>query len=431
MLRAGLDNPVVSADVWTMSEASEIPRAPTGDDCDLLINGGGLVGLALGIATADAGLRAIVVDADDPARMLSAPYDGRASAIAYASQQALDAIGAWRHVAGQAEAILDIRVTDGASPLFLHYDHSTLDGAPFGYMVENRHLRQALNKRALEMSGLEMVAPMTAASFDRRPAGAVVTLADGRVIDCRLVVGAEGRRSPSREAAGIATSGWSYHQCGIVCTVRHAKPHHGTAQEHFLPSGPFAILPLPNNRSSLVWTEREDLTPAMMALDDDAFLAEVRKRFGDYLGEISIEGPRWSYPLSLQLAERYVDRRLALAGDAAHGMHPIAGQGLNVGLRDVAALSEVLVDAARLGLDIGGADVLERYQRWRRFDNVTLLAVTDVLNRLFSNDIGPVKLARDIGLAGVQQMPFLKRFFMRHARGTVGKLPRLLQGQKV
>ncbi len=409
----------------------ENPAAAAGDDCDVLINGGGMVGLALGIAVADAGLRAVVIDTDDPARMLSAPYDGRASAIAHASQQALEAVGAWRQVADRAEAILDIRVTDGASPLFLHYDHKALDGAPFGYMVENRHMRQALHKRASEVANLEMIAPMTALDFDRRSTGARVALADGRRITCRLIVGAEGRRSPSREAAGIATDGWSYHQSGIVCTVRHAEPHNGTAQEHFLPSGPFAILPLPDNRSSLVWTEREDLTPAMMALDDAAFMAEVAKRFGDYLGEISIEGPRWSYPLSLQLAERYIDRRLALAGDAAHGMHPIAGQGLNVGLRDVAALAEVLVEAARLGLDIGAADVLERYQRWRRFDNMTLLAVTDVLNRLFSNDIGAVKLARDVGLAGVQQMPFLKRFFMRHARGTVGKLPKLLQGRRI
>ncbi len=415
-----------------MSDTSvEGPAATAGDDCDVLINGGGMVGLALGIAVADAGLRTVVIDTDDPARMLSAPYDGRASAIAHASQQALEAIGAWRHVAGRAEAILDIRVTDGASPLFLHYDHRSLDGAPFGFMVENRHMRQALHQRAGEVANLEMIAPMTALDFDRRSNGAVVTLADGRTLNCRLIVGAEGRRSPSREAAGIATDGWSYHQCGIVCTVRHAEPHNGTAQEHFLPSGPFAILPLPDNRSSLVWTEREDLTPAMMALDDGAFLAEVGKRFGDYLGEISIEGPRWSYPLSLQLAERYIDRRLALAGDAAHGMHPIAGQGLNVGLRDVAALAEVLVEAARLGLDIGASDVLERYQRWRRFDNMTLLAVTDVLNRLFSNDIGAVKLARDVGLAGVQQMPVLKRFFMRHARGTVGKLPKLLQGGRI
>jgi 2-octaprenyl-6-methoxyphenol hydroxylase len=245
----------------------------------------------------------------------------------------------------------------------------------------------------------------------------------------RLAVSAEGRNSPSREAAGISVSGWSYHQAGIVCTVRHDQPHNGVAQEHFLPAGPFAILPLVGNRSSLVWTEREDLTPTMMALDDAAFRNEVAKRFGDYLGTLEIEGPRWSYPLSLQLAESYVAPRLVLVGDAAHGMHPIAGQGLNVGLRDVAALAQVLTDAARLGFDIGGRDVLERYQRWRRFDNLTLLAVTDVLNKLFSNDIEPVRMLRGAGLAAVDKMPALKRLFMRHARGSVGKLPRLLAGE--
>ena len=403
------------------------------DDADLLINGGGLVGLAVGIAAAGAGLRTVVLDRDDPATLVSAPYDGRASAIAFASQQALATIGVWPHLADKAQAMLDIRVTDGtvsggASGLFLHYDHRELDNQPFGYMVENRHMRQALLTRAAEIENLEVVAPMTAESFERDSGGVTASLANGRTIHCRLLVGAEGRGSPTRQAAGIKVSGWRYHQVGIVCTVRHARPHEGVAQERFLPAGPFAILPLTGNRSSLVWTEREDLAPHMMALDDRAFLAEVAKRFGDYLGEIEIEGPRWSYPLSLQVAERYIDQRLALVGDAAHGMHPIAGQGLNVGLRDVAALAEVVVDAARLGLDIGGADVLERYQRWRRFDNVTLLAVTDLLNRLFSNDIGPLASGRRIGLAAVEQIPPLKKIFMRHARGTVGKLPKLLAG---
>ena len=406
------------------------------DDCDLLINGGGLVGLAVGIATAEAGLRTVVIDRDDPATVLGAPYDGRASAIAFASQQALGTLGIWAHLAGKTQAMLDIRVTDGtvgsgASGLFLHYDHRELDNQPFGYMVENRHMRQALHARAGELPTLELIAPMTATDFQRDAAGVTATLANGREIRCRLLAGAEGRNSPTRQAAGIAVSGWSYHQVGIVCTVRHERPHEGIAQERFLPAGPFAILPLTGNRASLVWTEREDTAPHMMALDDADFTAEVAKRFGNYLGAIEIEGPRWSYPLSLQIAERYIDQRLALVGDAAHGMHPIAGQGLNVGLRDVAAFAEVVVDAARLGLDIGGADVLERYQRWRRFDNTTLLAVTDVLNRLFSNDIGPLKTARQLGLAAVDQIPPLKKVFMRHARGTVGKLPKLLAGERL
>jgi 2-octaprenyl-6-methoxyphenol hydroxylase len=404
---------------------------PLSAETDVVVNGGGLVGLTQACALAAEGLRVVVIDRDDPASMLDAPYDGRSSAIAWASRQALSTIGVWKHVEDQAEAMLDIRVSDGASPLFLHYDHRELDGQPFGYMVENRHMRQALHARAGELPTLELLAPMSARDILRSANGVTVTLESGRQIKARLLIGAEGRRSPSREAAGIPVSGWSYHQVGIVCTVGHEKPHLGIAQERFLPSGPFAILPLKGNRASLVWTETEELAPVMMALDDAQFLAEISKRFGDYLGKLELEGPRWSYPLSLQISDRYIDQRLVLAGDAAHGMHPIAGQGLNVGLRDVAALTEVLIDAARLGLDIGSSDVLERYQRWRRFDNATLLAVTDVLNRLFSNDIEPLHLARDIGLAAVDKMPDLKKLFMRHARGTVGKLPKLLTGQPV
>ena len=413
----------------TSSANSSPPN--TGQVCDVVINGGGLVGLSLGCALAQAGLEVIVIDRDDPATMLDAPYDGRSSAIAWASQQALATIGVWDHVALQAQAMLDIRVSDGASPLFLHYDHRELDDQPFGYMVENRHMRQALHARAAGLDSLTLLAPASASAMERSESGVDVTLADGETIHARLLVGAEGRRSPSREDAGIMTTGWSYHQVGIVCTVGHERPHEGIAQERFFPSGPFAILPLVGNRSSLVWTETEDLAPVMMALDDDRFLAEIVKRFGDYLGDLSLEGPRWSYPLSLQISDRYIDQRLVLAGDAAHGMHPIAGQGLNVGLRDVAALTEVLVDAARLGMDVGSAQVLERYQRWRRFDNATLLAVTDVLNRLFSNDIEPIHLARDVGMAAVNKMPDLKKLFMRHARGTVGKLPKMLEGKSV
>ncbi|MCG8696363.1 MAG: FAD-dependent monooxygenase, partial [Minwuiales bacterium] len=265
----------------------------------------------------------------------------------------------------------------------------------------------------------------------RDAARSEVHLADGTVVSAPLCVGADGRNSPLRQSAGIKCAAWSYHQVGIVCTVHHELPHGGVAQERFLPAGPFAILPMTGNRSSLVWTERADLAPAMMALDEAAFTAEMASRFGDYLGALEVVGPRWSYPLALHLAERYTDRRLALVGDAAHGIHPIAGQGLNLGLRDVAALAEVIVDTARLGLDIGDAVPLERYQRWRRFDALLLAAVTDSLNRLFSNDIEPIRLARDLGLAAVNRMGPLKRVFMSHARGTVGQLPKLLQGQSL
>jgi 2-octaprenyl-6-methoxyphenol hydroxylase len=269
---------------------------------------------------------------------------------------------------------------------------------------------------------------MQVAGVARGPAKVEIGLAGGGRILAPICVAADGRNSALRAAAGIKCVSWDYRQTGIVCTVAHERPHRGTAQERFLPAGPFAILPMTGNRSSLVWTERADLAPAILALAADEFLAELALRFGDHLGRLSVVGPRWSYPLSLHHAESYVDRRLVLVGDAAHGIHPIAGQGLNLGLRDVAALAEVLVDAGRLGLDLGQADVLERYQRWRRVDVLSLSAVTDLLNRLFSNDIAPVKLVRDLGLAAVNALPPLKRVFMRHAMGSTGTLPRLLQG---
>jgi 2-octaprenyl-6-methoxyphenol hydroxylase len=389
---------------------------------EVLIVGGGMVGLSLACALAGAGLPVVVVDREAPDRLTHAAFDGRVSAIAHASQQMLAAIGVWDHVA-EAQPILDIRVTDGDSRLFLHYDHGELGDEPFGYMVENRVLRLALRAAAERLPALTLLAPDSVAELKREVAGVSSVLSGGREIHARLAVAAEGRASPTREAAGIPVRGWNYHQVGIVCTVAHERPH------NFLPPGPFAILPMTGNRSSLVWTESAEMAPVIMALDDEEFVEELTRRFGDFLGALEVVGPRWSYPLSLQHADRYVDRRLALIGDAAHGMHPIAGQGLNVGLRDVAALAEIVVDAARLGIDVGDAGGLERYQRWRRFDNVLLLAVTDGLNRLFSNDIAPVRLARDLGLAAVNRMPPLKRVFMNHARGTVGDLPRLLRGE--
>ncbi len=401
----------------------------SGDRADVLIVGGGLVGLTLGCALAGAGLRVTLVDREAPGAMLDRAFDGRASAIAHASQRALEAIGVWRGMAAEAEPILEIRVSDGDSPLFLHYDHRELGEGPLGYMVENRTIRRALHATARALPMLDLRAPAELVALERGGAGVLARLADGGEVRAGLVVAADGRDSKLRREAGIRVVSWRYRQSGIVCTVAHARPHRGIAQERFLPAGPFAILPLKGNRSSLVWTEREELAPAMMALDEAGFEAEVAERFGDHLGALEVVGPRWSYPLALLNAERYVDTRLALVGDAAHAMHPIAGQGLNLGLRDVAALAEVLIEARRLGLDLGAADVLARYQRWRRLDAVTLLAATDGLNRLFSNDVAPVRLARDLGLAAVNRLPPLKRLFMRHARGTVGKLPRLLRGE--
>ncbi len=389
--------------------------AATVKSADVLVVGGGLNGLPFAIAVAAAGLDVVVLEREDPAAVTDAGFDGRVSAIAHASRNLLKSIGVWKHVAA-AEPMLDIRITDGPSKLFLHYDHKQLGDEPFGHMVENRHMRLALLKRAKEIETLTLLAPASYETIERDPEGATATLADGRM-------------SQLRKSAGIGTVGWSYNQSGIVCTVAHELPHHGVAQERFLNPGPFAILPMTGNRSSLVWTEKTDMAATIMALDEQEFVAEMARRFGDYLGNLRVVGPRWSYPLALHQSDSYIADHLALIGDAAHGMHPIAGQGLNLGLRDVAALAEVVVDAARLGQDPGSMNTLTQYQRWRRFDSMVLLAITDGLNKLFTVDVEPVRLARDLGLAAVNKMPGVKGLFMEHARGTVGVLPRLLEGK--
>lgn len=395
---------------------------------DILVVGGGLNGLPLAISLAAAGLDVVVLERQVPDTLLSPEFDGRVSAIAHASRNLFRSAGIWDHVE-EKQPMLDIRITDGPSKCFLHYDHRQLGDEPFGFMVENRYLRLAMSRRAAELKNLKIIAPTEYLSIDRQSTGATASLASGETISARLVVAADGRLSPLRELAGIKTVGWSYNQSGIVCTVAHELPHQGVAQERFLNPGPFAILPMTGNRSSLVWTEETARAKQIMALPDGEFQAEMAARFGDYLGALEVVGPRWSYPLALHQSEQYTAERLALIGDAAHGMHPIAGQGLNLGLRDVAALAQVVIDASRLGLDMGGATVLEDYQRWRRFDSIALLAITDGLNRLFGSDIPAVRLSRDIGLAAVNKMPKLKGFFMEHARGTVGKMPRMLLGK--
>lgn len=397
---------------------------------DVMIVGGGLVGAALCVALAQAGLEVVVIDRVDQRGQLDAGFDGRASAIAQAPKRMLSHLGIWEHLA-EATPILDIRVADGASKLFLHYDHAEIGDAPLGYMVENRHMRSALFQALRPHPGVTYIAPAEITSVERAPEGARLTLSDGRTFNAPLVIGADGRQSYLRGQTDIALTRWSYKQTAIVCTIAHEKPHNNVAHEHFLPSGPFAILPISGNRSSIVWTERAGLVPDIMELDDAGFLDALGQRFGDFLGALSLAGPRWTYPLDLQFAHRCIDKRLALVGDAAHGMHPIAGQGLNLGLRDVAALAEVVIEAHRLGLDIGAAHILERYDRWRRFDAMLMLSLTDGINRLFSNDIAPVRLARDVGLALVNRSGPLKRFFMRHAMGEAGRLPKLLKGEPV
>jgi len=401
------------------------------EQVDVIVGGGGMVGLTLAIALAKGGLQVVVCDPLRPETVLDAAFDGRVSALAYSSVRMFQALGLWQGLEPHAQPINDILVTDAgldrpASPFSLHFDHREV-GVPLGHIAENRHIRAA--QFAGLCDGVRLIAPAALTALEDAGGGILATLSNGDQIRARLAVAADGRASPMRDAQGIGVVGWSYPQTGIVATVEHEKPHRGVAYEHFLPSGPFAILPLPGRRSSLVWTEDTRIAPSLIAMDEDDFNAELHRRFGAHLGAAHVAGPRWSYPLKFHLARAFVRPRFALAGDSAHGIHPIAGQGLNLGLKDAAALAEVVLDAARLGLDIGALDVLRRYERWRRFDAFTLAAATDGLNRLFSNDIVPLRVARDLGMGVVDRIGPLRRFFMRHAGGEIGKLPRLLKGE--
>ncbi len=408
------------------------PRASPEAPYDVAVVGGGLVGATLSLALGGAGFRVALIDREPPAAKTADAYDGRASAVALGSKRVLAGLGLWPTLAPDAGPIRDIRVSDGPSSLFLHYDHRDVNDEALGYIVENRYLRRALATALAASPTIARRAPVALEALERADDAARLALNDGTRLAARLVVGADGRGSRVREAAGIAVTAWRYPQTAIVCSVRHARPHHAVAHERFLDAGPFALLPLKDaHHASIVWTESERRVDAMLALDDAAFSRAMTERFGDTLGALAIDGRRWTWPLGLHHAQRYVDPRLVLVGDAAHGIHPIAGQGLNLGLRDVAALAEVLVDARRLGLDIGDAGVLERYQRWRRPDNVALLIATDSLNRLFTTDAAPVRLARDLGLAAVNRLPPLKRLFMRHAMGLLGDLPRLTRGERL
>jgi 2-octaprenyl-6-methoxyphenol hydroxylase len=398
-------------------------------EVELLIAGGGLIGLSLAVACAGAGLEVAIVDPANPAAVLDIGFDGRCSAIAYGSHKVLEGLGLWSQIAATAEPILEIRVADDGAPLFLHYDHRELEtGTPLGYIVENLVLRRALIERARALPGLLFLTSLAVDRVEASPLAMIAVLSDGQCLTCRLVAAADGQKSPLRQDAGIGTTEWRYRQTSIVTTVSHEHHPGGIAVEHFMPAGPFAILPMSGNRSSIVWTEQSELAARLVGLPDAAFAAELTARFGDFLGAVVPIGPRWTYPLGLMLADRYIARRLALVGEAAHVIHPIAGQGLNLGIRDVAALAELVIDTRRLGLDIGDDFLLDRYQRWRRFDALMLATVTDGLNRLFSNAIAPVRLARDLGFAMVHRLPPLKRLLMRDAMGIVGDLPRLVRG---
>ena len=398
----------------------------------IVICGGAFAGLALALALRQ-GLGADVsVTVADPALATRPSRDPRATAIVAACRRLFETIGVWGEVADHAQPILDMVVTDSkledaTRPVFLTFTGDVAPGEPFAHMVENRHLIDALAKHA-EACGVELRA--TAVSGYEVNADRIdVTLADGSLVAASLLVGADGARSRLRERAGIATHGWDYDQSGIVVTVGHERDHGGRAEEHFLPAGPFAILPLTGKRSSLVWTERPKEAARIVALNEDEFHTELERRFGLHLGEIkTLDKPR-AFPLSYFVARSFIAERLALIGDAAHVIHPIAGQGLNMGLRDVAALAEVIVDAARLGTDFGQADVLERYQRWRRFDTMAMGFATNSLNFLFSNRSTLLRTVRDIGLGMVDRVPPLKDLFIRQAAGLSGEVPRLLKGE--
>ena len=399
---------------------------------DVLIAGGGLNGAALALALARAGLSVTVADPVPRTVRADQGFDGRGYALALSSRRLLSAIGIWDGIAEATQPILEIKVSDGRagegpSPFVLEFDHAEIEEGPMGHMAEDRVLRPALLRAMDETPGITQIADAIV-GHEAGPAGVTAQLQDGETHEARVLIGADGKASPTAARAGVRRTGWAYGQTALVCAIEHEKPHHGRAHQFFMPAGPLAILPLPGHRSSIVWTERTGTAEEIDALPDDAYLDVLRPRFGDFLGEIGLAGARFAYPLSLSLAERFADDRLALIGDAAHAVHPIAGQGLNAGLKDVAALAEVLVEARRRGEDIGRSDVLERYQRWRRFDIHALALATDTFNRLFSNDNALLRAGRDLGLGLVGQMPGLRRAFIREAAGLTGDLPRLSRG---
>ncbi len=403
---------------------------------DIIIVGGGLNGPALALALAHTGHSVTIIDALPFEQRQDAGFDGRGYALALASQKLLTQIGIWSEVAAHSQPMNEIKVSDGApgrapSPFFLHFDHAEIEEGPMGFMVEDRFLRRALMD-AIEQdplieirNGCRVIAQETSSEV------VTVHLDSGETLSAALLVGADGRSSGTCQRAGIKRTGWDYGQTALVCALDHDLPHGGIAHQHFMPSGPLAILPLPGNQSSIVWSEKTERAHRIHGLDDDGFLDALRPVFGDFLGDIRLVGKRFTYPLNLTIANSFVAPRMALVGDAAHGMHPIAGQGLNAGLRDVAALAEVLTEAKRRGEVIASPLVLERYQQWRRFDTATLASATDAFNRLFSNDNPLLRLGRDLGMGLINSVPSLRRNFMREAAGLTGDLPRLLQGKPI
>ena len=410
------------------------------ETADAVVVGAALNGLAAALALAGRSarrpLRVIIADSKDPRGFSAAGFDGRASVITASARRMFEALGVWDKVAPNAQPMREIVVTDAqpgaaARPALLRFGETEMAAGPSAHMVENRHLYAALLDEVLASPGISLAVGQPVTSFRFGPGLAELRLADGSALKASLVVAADGTNSAARRAAGIELTGWDYGQMGIVATVEHDLPHHGRAEEHFTPSGPFAILPLPGNRSSLVWTERTADAARILALPDAEFMGELRRRFGAHLGEVRLASARHGYPLGLFIARDLVADRQALIGDAAHVVHPIAGLGFNLGLRDVAALAEAVHDAAGLGLDVGGAAVLDRYATWRRFDTVTTALAMDGLNRLFGNDNAGLRVLRDAGLMAVDKAGALKSLFVREAAGQTGRVPKLMRGEPV
>lgn len=405
-------------------------------DSDILIIGGGLNGPALALALADGGLSVTIIDALPANARGDDGFDGRGYALALASQRLLSAIGVWGNVAAHSQPISEVKVTDGRagegpSPWMLHFNSDELAEGPMGYMVEDRYLYRAFQTVLKRHPLITQINGETVVHQETGVGHASVQTASGKTLTGRIVVGSDGRKSGTAMRAGIKRRGHDYDQTALVCAIEHDLPHHGIAHQFFMPPGPLAILPLTGNRSSIVWSEETAEAARINALSDEAYLAYLRPRFGSFLGEIKLAGARFTYPLNLTLAEHFIAPRLALIGDAAHGVHPIAGQGLNLGLRDVGALAEVLILAKRRGEDIGAEDVLGRYQAWRGFDTTTLAMATDGFNKLFSNDNSMLRAGRDIGLGVINALPPLRKRFIREAAGLTGDVPKLLQGRQI
>ena len=401
-------------------------------DTDITIVGGGLNGPILAIALARAGITTTVIDALTTKVRKNAAFDGRSYAVALTSQRLLKNIGLWEPLSDDAQPMLEIKVTDGRagegpSPFFMHFDHAEIEDGPMGYMVQDQHLRRTLLEAMAENPLIKHLEGQTVINQIVEGAGVTVTFESGKTLTSRSLIGCDGRSSGTATRAGIKRIGWEYRQTALVCAIEHEKPHRGIAHQFFMPTGPLAILPLTGNRSSIVWSESEANATAFNTLNDEDYLTMLRPRFGDFLGEISLTGTRYSYPLSLSVTEQLVTDRTALVGDAAHGLHPIAGQGLNAGMRDIAALVQIITEAQNRGEDYGSPAVLKRYEEWRRFDNTALALATDTFNRLFSNNTPLLRLGRDLGMGLINKMPSLRRGFMREAAGLSGDIPDLMR----